>query len=68
VFAEVNLHSQVEVILMKEDCEEHSEKDIEVNQLNRMKIPMHNSQYLHWMMKYPASLPIVEQQISAESI
>jgi hypothetical protein len=54
VFAEGNLHSQVEVILMKEECEEHSEKDIEVHQLNKMKIPMHNTQYSHRTIKYPA--------------
>jgi hypothetical protein len=43
---ENSLHSQVEVILMKEDSEEHSWKDIEVNPLNRMKSPMHNIHYL----------------------
>jgi hypothetical protein len=54
VLAEVNLHSQVEVILIKEECEGYSGKDMKVHQLNTVKILMHSTQYLRRTIKYPA--------------
>jgi hypothetical protein len=54
VFTEANFHYQLGVILMKEECEGHSVKDIDVNQLNKMKILMHGTQYSLRMIKYLA--------------